>query len=162
MKNFLAIEIGGSKLQIFTGDERANILERRRFTVDATDGGAGIRRQIAAALQEILPELKPAAIGVGFGGPVEGRTGQVCCSHQVAGWHNFALGGWLHELTALPVFLENDSNAAALAEAARGAGHGHNPVFTSTSAAASAADWWWTEKFITARNRARRSSATCA
>ena len=129
MKNFLAIEIGGSKLQIFTGDERANILERRRFTVDATDGGAGIRRQIAAALQEILPELKPAAIGVGFGGPVDGRTGQVCCSHQVAGWHNFALGGWLHELTALPVFVENDSNAAALAEAARGAGHGHNPVF---------------------------------
>lgn len=129
MKTFLAIEIGGSKLQIFAGDEAANILDRHRFTVDAAAGGAGIRHQIATAIQKILPQAKPAAIGVGFGGPVDWRTGQICCSHQVAGWHNFALGGWLHELTALPVVVENDSNAAALAEAARGTGQGHNPVF---------------------------------
>ena len=129
MKTFLAIEIGGSKLQIFSGDAAANILERHRFTVDVAAGGAGIRRQFATALRDIIPTVKPAAIGVGFGGPVDWHKGEICCSHQVEGWHDFALGGWLRQLTALPVTVENDSNTATFGEAWRGAGYGHNPVF---------------------------------
>ena len=125
---FLAIEIGGSKLQLFVGDAAANILQRHRLPVAPAQGGAGIRRQIESALQALLPAVRPAAIGVGFGGPV-GRTGRICCSHQVEGWADFELGAWLAELTGQPVVVENDSNAAALGEAVRGAGQGSSPVF---------------------------------
>ena len=127
--HFLAIEIGGSKLQLFVGDAAANILQRHRLPVDPAQGGAGIRRQIEAALQTLLPAVQPAAIGVGFGGPVDWRTGRICCSHQVEGWADFALGTWLAELTGKPVVVENDSNAAALGEAVRGAGQGSSPAF---------------------------------
>jgi glucokinase len=125
----LAIEIGGSKLQILVGDGAGHIRERRRYQVKLSEGGAGIRRQIEAALARLVPAVQPAAIGVGFGGPVDWRKGTICCSHQVEGWGDFELGDWLRDLTKRPVTVENDSNAAALGEAICGAGRGFSPAF---------------------------------
>lgn len=131
-RSFLGIEIGGTKLQLVAGDADARITARRRFTVDKARGGAGIREQIAGALPELMQLAKPAAIGVGFGGPVDAATGRICCSHQIEGWSEFPLGEWLRGLTGLPVTVDNDANTAALGEALRGAGVGLNPVFYVT------------------------------
>ena len=70
--------------------------------------------------------------GVGFGGPVDWNTGRICRSHQIEGWSEFDLGGWLHQLTGAPVAVDNDANVAALGEAVRGAGKGFNPAFYVT------------------------------
>ncbi|MEQ2006550.1 MAG: ROK family protein [Limisphaerales bacterium] len=131
-RSFLGIEIGGTKLQLVVGDAEARITARRRFTVDKAHGGAGIREQIAGALPELMALAQPAALGVGFGGPVDAATGQICCSHQIEGWSEFPLGDWLRDLTGLPVTVDNDANTAALGEALRGAGVGSNPVFYVT------------------------------
>ncbi len=129
MSTFLGIEIGGTKLQIVAGDGSAAILSRQRFTVASGSGAEGIRQQIASALPSFLSEWQPAAIGMGFGGPVDWRTGCIARSHQVEGWSGFRMAEWLRELAGLPVVVENDSNAATFAEATRGAGEGLNPVF---------------------------------
>ena len=131
-RSFIGIEIGGTKLQLVAGDADAQITARRRFTVDKARGGAGIREQIAGALPELLATTQPSAVGVGFGGPVDAATGQICCSHQIEGWSEFPIGEWLRGLTGLPVAVDNDANTAALGEAKRGAGVGRNPVFYVT------------------------------
>lgn len=128
--SYLGIEIGGTKLQIVIGDDSAKIHQRLRFSVSREDGGAGIRRQIESALREL--QTKPVAIGVGFGGPVDWKTGQICCSHQIEGWSDFPLGSWLQSLTGVPVLVDNDANVATLGEAQHGAGVGLNPVFYIT------------------------------
>jgi glucokinase len=128
-RTLLGIEIGGTKLQLAVGDESAAIVDRARWTVDPARGADGIRGQIHAALPGLLARWKPVAIGVGFGGPVDWRAGRIARSHQVEGWSEFDLRGWLQKLSGLPVAAENDSNTAALAEATRGAGAGRNPVF---------------------------------
>jgi glucokinase len=130
--NCLAIEIGGTKLQLAVGSADGHILERRRFAVAREQGAAGIRRQIQEALPELLDGFGPRAVGVGFGGPVDWRSGWIARSHQVEGWSGFDLAGWLRDLTGLRVAVENDANAAALGEAQRGAGRGRNPVFYVT------------------------------
>jgi glucokinase len=127
--HFLAIEIGGTKLQLCAGDGAGQILDRRRFAVDRERGAEGIRTQIAEAVAELIARWQPAAIGVGYGGPVNWRTGRIWKSYHIAGWSDFPLGDWLRERTALPVFVENDSNLATLGEAVCGAGSGANPVF---------------------------------
>lgn len=132
MKTFLAIEIGGTKLQLFVSDESSRILQRWRFDVDADRGGAGIRSQIEDALPEILRLHSIGGVGVGYGGPVEWRSGRICCSHQIEGWADFPLGDWLRERTGCPVFIDNDANCGALGEALHGAGQGANPVFYVT------------------------------
>ncbi len=126
--NLLSIEIGGSKLQVFAGNSGGEILERCRFTVDRELGGEGIRAKIAEALPALIARWKPSAIGVGYGGPVDWKTGRIKCSHHVKGWDDFPLGEWLAAQSDLPVFVENDANVAALGEALHGAGQGHSPV----------------------------------
>lgn len=126
---YLGIEIGGTKLQMVLGDDTASIRHRWRLQVDPDQGGAGIRAQILETLPAVIQAGPPRAIGVGFGGPVDRRTGRICCSHQVLGWSDFELAAWLRQQSHLPVVVENDSNAATLAEATRGAGKGFDPVF---------------------------------
>jgi glucokinase len=132
MQLFAGIEIGGTKLQLVTGDEAGQIHERRKLAVEAKEGAQGIRKQIARSFPELLAGRNPRAIGVGFGGPVDWKTGKICRSHQIEGWSEFDLGGWLRQLTSAPVFVDNDANVAALGEARHGAGVDFNPVFYVT------------------------------
>ena len=128
----LGIEIGGTKLQLVLGDEAGKICERRKLTVNPARGAEGIRQQIKQALPELLCNGPVLGAGVGFGGPVDCRTGKICRSHQIEGWSEFDLGGWLQELAGAPVVVDNDANVAALGEAVHGAGIGSNPVFYVT------------------------------
>jgi len=125
----IGIEIGGTKIQIVAGNADGTFLERHRLAADRARGGAGIREQIASVVPGLMARHSVASVGVGFGGPVDPKTGQICCSHQVPGWHDFPLGDWVRELTGVPVSVENDANVAALGEALRGAGRGFGCVF---------------------------------
>ncbi len=132
MPSYIGIEIGGTKLQLVAGDAGGRIIDRHRLQVDQSRGGAGIRGQIAQALPHLIANHQPAAIGVGFGGPVDHETGRIAKSHQIEGWSEFELGEWLREQTGRPVKVDNDANVAALGEALAGAGRGLNPVFYVT------------------------------
>jgi glucokinase len=129
--NYIGIEIGGTKLQIVAGTG-SEIRARHRFDVQRTKGAEGIRQQIESTLKQLVAETQPAAIGVGFGGPVDWKTGRICRSHQIEGWSEFELGRWLESLSGKPVRVDNDADMGALGEAAQGAGIGFNPVFYVT------------------------------
>ena len=126
---YLGIEIGGTKLQVVAGNARGHIFRRWRADADRQRGGPGICEQLRIGIDGIRRGLSPLALGVGFGGPIDWRTGRIARSHQIEGWERFELRPWLTQLTGLPVATENDSNTAALAEATFGAGAGANPVF---------------------------------
>jgi glucokinase len=128
----LGIEIGGTKLQLALGDEAGKICVRRKLAVDPATGAAGIRLLIERALPELLRGQQVQRAGVGFGGPVDWKTGRICRSHQIEGWAEFDLGAWLGQLAGVPVVVDNDANVAALGEALCGAGAGYNPVFYVT------------------------------
>lgn len=134
--SLLGLEIGGTKLQLVAGNPAGTITRRWRHTIDKAAGADGIRAQIERWLPEALAPAAdgtiPAALGVGFGGPVDVTTGGIARSHQIEGWSGFPLGAWLRERTGLPVVVDNDANVAALGEARAGNGRGANPVFYVT------------------------------
>ena len=129
---YVGVEIGGTKLQVVLGNDHANIIDRRRFNVVKQAGGAGIRKQIAQAIDDYQHKHRISAVGIGFGGPVDWRSGKICLSHHIEGWSNFELSTWMHDLARVPVRVDNDANTAALAEAVLGAGKKSNPVFYVT------------------------------
>ena len=129
---YLGLEIGGTKLQIFTGDDTGRVVQRHRFPIEASSGGSGIRAQLESILPALAKSVRPVAVGVGFGGPVDWKTGRICCSHQIEGWSDFPLAVWLSSLVHAPVLVDNDANLGALGEAVCGAGAGCNPVFYVT------------------------------
>jgi len=128
----VGIEIGGTKLQIVQGDATGRIDRRWRATVDRSQGGAGILEQLGKGLGEVAGAAR--GVAVGFGGPVDPRTGRIRTSHQIEGWDDFPLAEWLSDQTGAPAVIENDANTAALGEAMRGAGAGGDtdPLFYVT------------------------------
>src|SRR5437764_10949471 len=134
---FLGIEIGGTKLQLGVGAGDGVLAGLWRGTVDVAAGPEGIRRQITAAVPELLAqsgversEIK--GVGIGFGGPVDDATHTVIRSHQIQGWDDFPLADWVSDLIELPAVLGNDADVAGLAEALFGAGKGLSPIFYIT------------------------------
>ncbi len=134
---FLGIEIGGTKLQLGLGAGDGTIVKLWRGTVDPALGGAGIRGDIVRNYAPLLHSagLKHSdilGIGVGFGGPTDDTTQSTITSHQIAGWDNFPLAGFLHENLGSPAVICNDADVAGLAEAHFGAGKGLSPIFYIT------------------------------
>jgi len=65
--------------------------------------------------------FRPAACGIGFGGPVDFNTQTVTLSTHVGGWDNYPLVPEIAELTGAPTVMDNDANVGALGEARFGA-----------------------------------------
>ncbi|MBN9119604.1 MAG: ROK family protein [Planctomycetes bacterium] len=134
---FLGIEIGGTKLQLGLGRGDGTIVSLWRGTVNPSEGGEGIRKQIVAAVPELLARAKLdrgqlRGVGIGFGGPTDDATRTVIKSHQIAGWDGFPLADWISDLVGVPAVLCNDADVAGLGEALFGAGKGMSPVFYMT------------------------------
>ena len=127
----VGIEIGGTKLQVATGDPSTGKFDQiYRYQVDKALEAEGILAQIEKTLLA-LP-YPPTRIGIGFGGPVNRTTGVIAASHQIGGWSGFELLQWFKYRFDVPVFMDNDANLAALGEAHFGAGKGYKQVFYIT------------------------------
>jgi glucokinase len=134
----LGIEIGGTKLQLGLGHGDGTILALDRRAIDPARGAAGILAQIPEALDSLLARsgvarAEIAALGIGFGGPVDAGRGVVTTSHQVSGWDRFPLADWARRHLGVPLaVLQNDADTAGLGEARFGAGVGLSPVLYVT------------------------------
>lgn len=131
-RSLLSIEIGGTKLQLFLANLRGEIYRKYKYEVGTVKKASIIMNLIKDTILNELHDCKIAAIGVGFGGPVNITTGEIVNSYQVDGWAGFNIVQWLQGLISVPVFIENDANLAAYAEAVKGAGKDHGLVFYNT------------------------------
>lgn len=134
---YLAIEIGGTKLQLALGEADGKLSALWRGSVNAAEGGEGIRKAIVAAIPELLNSAgvdrgQLRGVGVGFGGPTDDATQSVIKSHHIDGWNNFPLAAWLSDVIGLSTVICNDADVACLGEALHGAGKGFSPVFYIT------------------------------
>ena len=72
----LGIEIGGTKLQVGVGRGSGELLTLVRGQVEAASGALGIRSRLHSLVDEAVASAgcdwsQIAAIGIGFGGPVD-------------------------------------------------------------------------------------------
>jgi glucokinase len=129
---YLGIEIGGTKLQLGVGAGDGTLVALDRRDVRPKLGAVGILAQIEESARVLIARHNVSAIGIGFGGPVDSAQGLIVKSHHVEGWERHALADWCQKVLALPLTLENDCDAASLAEARFGAGRGRKVVLFVT------------------------------
>ena len=118
-RHILAVEIGGTKLQVALGTDSGEILHVLRGTAPAKSGADAILQWFSGSIPQLLAQASPTlpvAIGVGFGGPVDSHQGTVLVSHQVEGWSGYPLKEWFESRAKVPTYVFNDSNAAGWAE----------------------------------------------
>lgn len=129
---YLAIEIGGTKLQLGVGTGNGTpLVALRQTNIVPAKGAQGICQQIEELGTELIRDYDVAAIGIGFGGPIDSCQKTVTTSHQIEGWDKFPLVSWAHTTLGRPAFLGNDADMAGLGEALFGAGHGFPVVLYS-------------------------------
>jgi glucokinase len=134
MSGLLAgIDIGGTKCAVTLGTmngDAVSILAKRRFPTPPTPAAA--LEALYAALRDLLSERgEPlAGIGISCGGPLDSRRGVVLSPPNLPGWIHIPVVQHFHDQFGVPVFLQNDANAGALAEWLWGAGRGcRNLIF---------------------------------
>lgn len=129
----LGIEIGGTKLQFGIGNSSdSKLTVVRRSEVNRSLGANGILEEISKTVTALLQKHDVENIGIGFGGPVDSKTGIVTTSHSVLGWDNFPLVDWCQKNFARPTFIANDCDTATLAESRLGAGKDCDSIFYVT------------------------------
>jgi len=137
--NVIGVDIGGTKVAAGLVNSAGEITFQTRTPMAATEANAGLAAvklaidsvRIAATSKSEAQDLI-GAIGICAPGPLDPRTGVVVNPPNLPGWRNFPLAAEIFKAYSLPVRVDNDGNAAALAEALWGAGRGYRNVFYAT------------------------------
>jgi glucokinase len=133
----LGLDVGGTKVAAGLVDPRGQIITRLRRPMvahkSAEDGLAAVLRAAEQALASpAARESQITAAGISTPGYVDPASGTVIRATNLPCWQNFPLAERVSAALHLPVRLDNDGNAAALAEALWGAGVGYTSVFYVT------------------------------
>jgi glucokinase len=122
----IGVDLGGTNTRTALVASSGDILEKQKEETLAAEGHEkviaklirNIDRQRANAVRY---GLEVAAVGVGAPGVIHEQTGVVVKSPNFPDWNDLPLKQTLERELKLPVFIENDANAAALGEQWRGA-----------------------------------------
>ena len=122
MIDTLAIDIGGTKIDAARVDGDGRILERYRLPTE----GANAEELFDGLVTLVEPLLAGGALGgcgVGCGGPMT-SGGEEVSPLNIPQWRSFPLRARLAERLGMPVVVDNDAKAFALAEGRLGAAAG--------------------------------------
>ena len=132
---FLGVDIGGTKVAVGTVNREGVILQQVRKPMLANgspeDGLAAVLGAIDIFMSsDVGSQIQ--SIGICAPGPLDPRTGIVLNPPNVPCWRNFPLAEKISARYRVPVQVDNDANAAALAETRWGAAKGYRYVFYAT------------------------------
>ncbi|MBO0724957.1 MAG: ROK family protein [Blastocatellia bacterium] len=133
-QTIIGLDIGGTKTAVVEGSAQAEILRREEIATVASRPFDETLPRIAALIKKTIEAARqssrePLAISVSIGGPLKIAEGVMIDPPHLPGWHGVRLKDRLaEEFPALPVFVEHDGNAGALAEFHFGAGKGRDDL----------------------------------
>lgn len=115
----VGVDLGGTSIRIGVYDASLELLSSHAMPTRVAAGPQAVVEEMAATIASLLrghPASLPIGVGIGSPGPINLLTGVLGLLPNFPGWDNFPLRDALQQATGLPVFLESDANAAALAE----------------------------------------------
>lgn len=122
MVTTLAIDIGGTKIDVGVVDDEGSVRDRLRCPTPRE----GSSEDLFACVTGLVSDTRAHAfqrVGVGCGGPMS-RHGETVSPLNIPAWRDFPLRRRLSDHLGVPVHVDNDAKALALAEGWRGAAVG--------------------------------------
>ncbi len=128
-----AVDIGGTKIAVGIVDQDGKVLARTQAPTNPHNYAQSIER-IAQMLRETSGQSGTQLTGIGIGstGPVDPLQGKFGDVDFLPGWRGESPVSDLAKIFNLRVALENDGDAAALAEAGWGAGRNRSRLIYIT------------------------------
>src|SRR5437870_9179670 len=136
----IGVDVGGTKVAAGLVDHSGEIFSQTRTPMMPNGNAAAGLAAVTSAIDSMSarsvndPKTQGFIRGIGIcsPGPLDPKTGVVINPPNVPCWRNFPLAAEVRRVFGIPARLDNDGNAAALAEAIWGAGAGHRSVFYAT------------------------------
>lgn len=130
---YIGVDIGGTKVAAGVVNRNGEISRQTKALMSANDSAeAGLRSVLSAIEYAATGDFDVKSIrGIGIcsPGPLDPTSGVVLNPPNLPCWRNFPLAEEVSRVYGVPVKVDNDANAAALAEAIWGAGRGYRNVF---------------------------------
>lgn len=128
----LGFDIGGTKCAVITAEyenDNIKILKKEKCPTDHNITPTNMINRLITMADGIL-DGKPDKIGISCGGPLDSKKGVIMNPPNLPGWDNIEIVKQIESHYNVPVRLQNDANACAVAEWKFGAGKGyHNVIF---------------------------------
>jgi glucokinase len=133
----VGIDIGGTKMAVAAVDGQGCVRARLTLPTEAEQGFTRALDRLGAAINQALDACGWSAaslcgIGIGCAGPVDPVGGLINNPYTLSGWDRCDIVTPLRQRFGIPVFLENDADAALLGECFAGAGKACDPVVMLT------------------------------
>jgi len=131
---FAGIDIGATNIKYGLVDQKGKVLFKEQRPTIVDKGPEPLLHLVANIGEKLLfqaaeDDCEVRWLGIGTPGSVDFKTGQVIgMAPNIPGWKGAQIGEFLHERLNVPVWVDNDVNAVALAEYRFGAGAGYNSV----------------------------------
>ncbi len=121
----LGLDIGGTKTAVVVGREDGQVIDRVQWPSQVDRGpSALINEVIEQAGVMTARHGRAQAAGVSIGGPMDAALGVIHNPPNLPGWDAIPLKREFEKALAMPVDIEHDAAACALAEYHWGAGRG--------------------------------------
>ena len=122
----IGVDLGGTNLRVATYTPAAGLSNRRAALTRIEDGPMAVAEDICRLIldAQASQNSNKSCVGVCVGapGPLELPRGRFHRPPNLTGWDGYDLRQVLEDQLDIPVYLENDANAAALAESYLGRG----------------------------------------
>lgn len=122
----IGIDLGGTSLRVGIFDSEMRELDSHRLATRVMDGPDAVVADMAEWVHSLLYKVATseglAGIGIGSPGPLNLELGTLGILPNFPGWEGYPLRDCLYRATGIPIYLESDANAAAVAEWKLGAG----------------------------------------
>ena len=133
-KAALGVDIGGTKVAIGVVSREGKIVAQRRAPMVANGTAEAGLDAVTSAIDSMISSAATEieCIGICAPGPLDPKSGVILNPPNVPCWRNFPLAERVSAKYSVPVKVDNDANAAALAETLWGAAQGFRYVFYAT------------------------------
>jgi glucokinase len=136
----IGVDIGGTKVAAGLVDPSGNIFCHNRNPMVSNDGAASGLAAVTKAIETASAQAAQSSgaqsllrgVGICSPGPLDPTTGVVINPPNLPCWRNFPLAAEVARVYRVRVKVDNDANAAGLAETLWGSGRGYRNVFYVT------------------------------